>query len=403
MAKIPETGEVTIADIAAEFRGPEDLAELSKSPGMDMSGTEQVGIDDFRGRECILFANATGGTVTTDGDYKIHTFTSNGKFEITADGAGEGSDTAEVLIIAGGGGSSGRCSGAGAGGMVETALSLTSIRSFNVVVGAGGRGQAGQGVDSSVETLTVAKGGAHASGSREAGASGGSGGGGGWGANAQTNAGGSGTSGQGNGGGKGGAKNAGGGGGGAGGRGANIYESNVAGQQGAGSGHGGDGKVASINGVRYCGGGGGSTDYYPSANPNAVGGDAGSGGGGRGGHKGELSLSARTFDATNYGGGAGGGGSEDTNGYQGIVIFKYKYKNDGLRLKSDQKIFDHAPTIEEIPDHNPETHKPVLNMITDPAQETVGWTIVEMTAEEKAAYLEAQAQEEARDQESGNE
>ena len=399
MAKIPETGKVTIADIAAEFRGPKDLAELSKLPGMDMSGTEQVGIDDFRGKECILFAEATGGTVTTDGDYKIHTFTSNGKFEITSDGAGEGSDTAEVLIIAGGGGSNTYGAGAGAGGMVETALNLTSIRSFNVVVGAGGRGQ-NDGKDSSVETLTVAKGGGHSTGLNEAGRSGGSGSGGNRGNNSQTNAGGSGTAGQGNRGGSGGPAKAGGGGGGAGSVGANIYQSSGK----AGSGHGGDGKVASLNGVRYCGGGGGSTDYNPiSHGPNSVGGNAGSGGGGRGGHKAEMDLSARQFDATNYGGGAGGGGNGDTNGYQGIVIFKYKYKNDGLRLKSDQKIFDHAPTIEEIPDHNPETHKPVLNMITDPAQETVGWTIVEMTAEEKAAYLEARAQEEAWAQESGNE
>ena len=27
---------------------------------------------------------ATGGTVTTDGDYKVHTFTSNGNFQVTA-------------------------------------------------------------------------------------------------------------------------------------------------------------------------------------------------------------------------------------------------------------------------------------------------------------------------------
>ena len=43
---------------------------------------------------------ATGGTITTDGDYKVHTFNASGDFEITA-----GSGDVEYLIIAGGGGS----------------------------------------------------------------------------------------------------------------------------------------------------------------------------------------------------------------------------------------------------------------------------------------------------------
>jgi hypothetical protein len=31
----------------------------------------------------IVFTEATGGTVTTDGDYKVHTFNSSGTFEVT--------------------------------------------------------------------------------------------------------------------------------------------------------------------------------------------------------------------------------------------------------------------------------------------------------------------------------
>ena len=44
---------------------------------------------------------ATGGTITYDGDYKIHTFTSSGNFVVTSDG------DVNVLVIAGGGGGSG--------------------------------------------------------------------------------------------------------------------------------------------------------------------------------------------------------------------------------------------------------------------------------------------------------
>ena len=44
------------------------------------------------------YVQATGGTVTTDGDYKIHTFTANGTFSVTVGGL------ADILIVAGGGG-----------------------------------------------------------------------------------------------------------------------------------------------------------------------------------------------------------------------------------------------------------------------------------------------------------
>ena len=30
------------------------------------------------------FVEATGGTITEDGDFKVHTFTSSGTFEVTA-------------------------------------------------------------------------------------------------------------------------------------------------------------------------------------------------------------------------------------------------------------------------------------------------------------------------------
>ena len=42
---------------------------------------------------------ATGGTKTTSGAYTIHTFTSSGTFQITAN-----SGPVEYLVIAGGGG-----------------------------------------------------------------------------------------------------------------------------------------------------------------------------------------------------------------------------------------------------------------------------------------------------------
>jgi hypothetical protein len=63
------------------------------------------------------YVAATGGTITTSGDYKIHTFTGPGTFTVTNDGNSAGSNTVEYLVVAGGGGGGTTdYSGGGAGG-----------------------------------------------------------------------------------------------------------------------------------------------------------------------------------------------------------------------------------------------------------------------------------------------
>jgi hypothetical protein len=42
----------------------------------------------------VSYIVATGGNVTTDGNYKVHTFTSNGTFQVTS-----GADTVDYLIV----------------------------------------------------------------------------------------------------------------------------------------------------------------------------------------------------------------------------------------------------------------------------------------------------------------
>ena len=89
------------------------------------------------------FIEATGGTVSFDGDFKIHTFLSNGTFEITAAPSGKTMDR----LIVGGGGSGGvyRAGGGGAGGhRYETGLTV-SVGSYSVVVGAGGAARTNTG------------------------------------------------------------------------------------------------------------------------------------------------------------------------------------------------------------------------------------------------------------------
>ena len=86
------------------------------------------------------FAEATGGTVTTVGDYKVHAFTSSGTFTVTqlAD-----TNEFEVLLVAGGAGPGTQWAsgGGGGGGIVnhQTGQALTQA-AYTVTVGAGGAG-----------------------------------------------------------------------------------------------------------------------------------------------------------------------------------------------------------------------------------------------------------------------
>ena len=84
---------------------------------------------------------ATGGTVTTDGDYKVHTFNSSSNFVVTTSDA-----DVEYLVIAGGGagcaghGSGGSGAGGGAGGYRTAGSFSISNQTYSIVVGAGASG-----------------------------------------------------------------------------------------------------------------------------------------------------------------------------------------------------------------------------------------------------------------------
>jgi len=129
------------------------------------------------------FIEATGGTITYDGDYTIHTFTSGGAFEVT-----KLSDDAlvECLVVAGGGGGGGQMGGGGgAGGLVYNAEFEVFIQEYTITVGGGGAGtysNTGTGIKGSnsvFSTITAEGGRGGGYHSCIGGANGGSGGGGG--------------------------------------------------------------------------------------------------------------------------------------------------------------------------------------------------------------------------------
>src|SRR6056300_328797 len=124
------------------------------------------------------FTSATGGTVTTSGNFKIHTFTGDGCFVVSNVGFGGNVD---YLVVAGGGGGGGtpcggnqRSGGGGAGGYRTTFPSPgcnagtfpISATTYPITVGGGGTGTFGSntnGSNSVFSTITSAGGGKGAS------------------------------------------------------------------------------------------------------------------------------------------------------------------------------------------------------------------------------------------------
>ena len=128
---------------------------------------------------------ATGGTITTSGGYKIHTFNSSDTFTVTSGG------TVEYLVVAGGGGGGGgyQGGGGGAGGYLASASQAVTARTYAITVGAGGNGctnspdvAATNGGNSVIQDIATATGGGRGGSESPSAApnTGGSGGGGSW-------------------------------------------------------------------------------------------------------------------------------------------------------------------------------------------------------------------------------
>ena len=304
------------------------------------------------------FPVATGGTITTDGDFKVHTFTGPGTFCVSNIGTTTPANNVDYMVVAGGaaGGpiaaSSVTGGGGGAGGYRESPGSLTSytasplgaspavalpisVQGYPITVGAGGAitpwpgretcKPARSGSVSTFSTITSAGGGASGTYNGNPGLAGGSGGGGGHGPSpgnggagntpptnpAQGNGGGDGSTTDGNGG-------SGGGGGAA-----------ASGTNGSGTngGNGGNGTPSGITGAavtRAGGGGAGSTT-----------GTKGSGGTGGGGNGADVSPNVAAEAGTANTGGGGGGGADGScgsvsnpgaTGGSGVVVIRYKFQ-----------------------------------------------------------------------------
>ena len=281
------------------------------------------------------FIAASGGTETTCGDYKIHTFNSDANFVVSSAGNSEGSNTVSYIVVAGGAGAGGDTGGGGGAGGFREGLGSNdsytgsplrnptgvpvSASTYPITVGAGGSASpsgnaapgGGNGSNSIFSTITSAGGGAGAGGaSPHKGNDGGSGGG-----NRETvspDVGGAGNTPpvsppQGNPGGTyhdpSGQR---GGGGGA------IEAGNT-----DGNGFGGDGATTEINGSSASFAGGGGAAGTPTV------GTGGTGGGANGNPSGTGSAGT-----TNTGGGGSGGNNDAAGGAggSGVVVIRYKFQ-----------------------------------------------------------------------------
>ena len=284
-----------------------------------------------------LFTEATGGTITTSGDFKIHTFTGDGNFVVSQIGnspiPGGGPSNVDYVVVAGGAGSGhsspvGRGGGGGGAGGFRTTFPSPSCnagafpvttQTYPITVGGGGTaGPAPEanrkGSNSVFSTITSTGGGAGGSAYQNSPAvpadlTGGSGGGGG-GSNAAAliGQGGAGNTppvspSQGNSGGNGGGGNDNG---------------------GAGGGGGGIGGAGGTGGNNASGTGGtagsGSANSITGSSVTYAAGGAGGNGSGNGNG---------TAGTTNRGNGAQGGGATAgcaAAGGSGIVIIRYKFQ-----------------------------------------------------------------------------
>tara|TARA_R100001440_G_scaffold16610_1_gene28165 strand:+ start:2117 stop:3538 length:1422 start_codon:yes stop_codon:yes gene_type:complete len=335
----------------ATFEREREAAQLVY---VDSTQGWMVTSDADQGASQKAYIVASGGTESTSGDYKIHTFNSSGTFTVSSVGnAAGGGDGVSYLVLAGGGSGGSRNPGGnggagGAGGYREGKNSgdpysasplnapaglTVSAQGYPITVGAGGTtpgsnpatAKGTQGSTSTFSTISSAGGGFGGvsdpgNSNNVSAGNGGSGGGAAFGPGPKAQNFGAGNTPpvsppQGNNGGQGrsGGTVSSGAGGGAGAVGTDA--------DGSDAGDGGNGVTSSItgSGVTRGGGGGGASETIPE-------GDGGSGGGG----KGKLNTGpADNMNGTANLGGGGGGGycSQGGTGGSGVVIIRYKYQN----------------------------------------------------------------------------
>jgi hypothetical protein len=139
--RFSESGS-TIADVenvnmttgSASVAVPAGVYGQSAGDTIEVSILNQDGTPSSNSVTKIVAAIPTGGTITTFGGYRVHTFTSGGNFVIPSGF----SRSYDYMIVAGGGGAGQHAGGGGAGGLVWKTSQPISAGTYTANVGAGG-------------------------------------------------------------------------------------------------------------------------------------------------------------------------------------------------------------------------------------------------------------------------
>jgi hypothetical protein len=326
---LPTTGALSLDAIHIEAGGTSGtLCSINDADIRGLIGkasSTSMGFNEWYGASADSPIVATGGSISTSGNTKYHTFTSNGTFTVTAIAEGSFSNTISLFLLGGGGRGGSQAGGGGGGGIAQSTGSFQADivilgpgTNYSVTVGAGTAGlfvatEAANNTFGGTSSFVVPGITTYSSGGGGNGASrtvlqanqpqGGdtgifTGGAGINGNNPDFGVGGGGAGAAGNG---------------------DIWSANGSGNGGLYGPQGGLG--VTFNGAQW-GGGGGNGSF--AATPARRG--SGQYGGGNGG----SDTNFIATNATNYGGGGGGGGVTSSNpsksGFQGIVVAYYTYQ-----------------------------------------------------------------------------
>ena len=124
------TGQISLSQVNTEL----DISPSSTTINMGATAVRTladapsgaIAMSDLQGKSNAQFIQATGGTIATQGNFKVHTFNSSGTFTVQGVGNDAGSNTVEYLVLGsgsnkGGHGAGGTGGGGGAGGTVGNA------------------------------------------------------------------------------------------------------------------------------------------------------------------------------------------------------------------------------------------------------------------------------------------
>ena len=183
MAISKTSGALALSEIQTEFGGsnPIGMSEYygdgdnvpdgaADGDGNAIPESGAISVSQFYDTANVSFTAASGGTVTNDGNFKVHIFNTSGTFTISS--VNNQSQDATFLVIAGGAGGGGLAGGGGGGGGYLEGTLSQAVGDYAVTVGAAGAlgqgegtgGRGGNGgnsvLDGNSQTTTATGGGA---------------------------------------------------------------------------------------------------------------------------------------------------------------------------------------------------------------------------------------------------